>query len=163
MPQAPVQFCTLLKLEQKIKDLQYELTLIRCQFHQCFMYNFYACRSQKRKKIQLSHKYLFMLSGSANVKAVLRTLMKSTEGEIHWSIYQMITRAIGLNVVYLLILKNDSTEHVSTQEGSTLLQVKGSKVSLLCYVHAQKCVCSILSIHVNISVGVSKITHLLQF
>jgi len=45
--------------------------------HQHFTYNFYACRSQKSKKIQLSHQYLFTLSGSASVKAVRRTLMKS--------------------------------------------------------------------------------------
>jgi len=46
------------------------------QFHQHFTYNFYAHRSQKRKKIQLSHKYLFTLSGSASIKAVFWTLMK---------------------------------------------------------------------------------------
>jgi hypothetical protein len=40
------------------------------QFHQCFTCSFYACRSQKRKKIQLSHQYLFTLLGSACVKAV---------------------------------------------------------------------------------------------
>jgi hypothetical protein len=50
--------------------------VIWCQFHQHFTYNFYARRCQKRKKIQLSHKYLFTLSGSASVKAVCRTLMK---------------------------------------------------------------------------------------
>jgi hypothetical protein len=44
------------------------------------MYSFYAHRSQKRKKIQLSHKYLFTLSGSTSAKAVLRTLMKLTPG-----------------------------------------------------------------------------------
>jgi len=38
--------------------------------------NFTACRSQKRKKIQLSHQYLFTLLGSASVKAARRTLMK---------------------------------------------------------------------------------------
>ncbi len=47
----------------------------RVQFHQCFMYSFYACRSQKRKKIQSSHKYLFTLLGSTGAKAVRRTLM----------------------------------------------------------------------------------------
>jgi hypothetical protein len=46
------------------------------QFHQRFTYNFYACRSQKCRKIQLSHKYLFTLSGSVSVKAARRTLMK---------------------------------------------------------------------------------------
>jgi len=49
---------------------------LRCQFHQHFTYSFYACRSQKRKKIQLSHKYLFTLLGSESVKAERRTLMK---------------------------------------------------------------------------------------
>jgi len=50
--------------------------LIWCQFYQRFTYNFYTHRSQKLKKIQWSHKYLLMLSGSASVKAVRRTLMK---------------------------------------------------------------------------------------
>jgi hypothetical protein len=40
------------------------------------MYSFYACRYQKSKKIQLSHKYIFTLLGSASVIAVRRTLMK---------------------------------------------------------------------------------------
>jgi len=40
----------------------------------------YTCRSQKRDKIQLSHKYLFTLSGSVSVKAVRRTLMKLSPG-----------------------------------------------------------------------------------
>jgi len=40
-----------------------------------FYGQFYARRSQKRKKIQSSHQYLFMLSGSSCVKAVRRTLM----------------------------------------------------------------------------------------
>jgi len=50
----------------------------RCQFHQHFTYSFYTCRSQKHKKIQLSHHYLFTLtlSGSSSIKAVRRTLMK---------------------------------------------------------------------------------------
>jgi len=48
----------------------------RSQFHQRFMCSFYACRSQKRKKTQLSHQYLFTLLGSVQVKAVRRTLMK---------------------------------------------------------------------------------------
>jgi len=51
------------------------------QFHQRFKYNFYARRFQKRKKIQLSHKYLFTLSGSASVKAVRRALMKLSQGD----------------------------------------------------------------------------------
>jgi len=52
---------------------------IRCQFHQRFTYNFYAGRSQKRKKILLSN-YLFTLLGSMSVKAVSRTLMKLSPG-----------------------------------------------------------------------------------
>jgi len=51
---------------------------IWCQCHQRSTYSFYVCRSRKRKKIQLRHWYLFTLSGSASVKAVQRTLMKST-------------------------------------------------------------------------------------
>ncbi len=52
----------------------------RCQFHQYFNYNFYARRSQKRNKIQLSHEYLFTHLGSTSVKAVRRTLMKLSPG-----------------------------------------------------------------------------------
>ncbi len=50
------------------------------QFHQCLTRTFYARKSRKRKKVQLSHQYLFTLSGSACVKAVLRTLMKLSPG-----------------------------------------------------------------------------------
>ena len=50
------------------------------QFHQRSTYSFYARRSQKRKKIQLSHKYLFTLLGSTGAKAARRTLMKLTPG-----------------------------------------------------------------------------------
>ncbi len=52
----------------------------RWQFHQCFTHSFYARRSWKRKKIQLSHQSLFTLSGSVGVKAVCRTLMKLSPG-----------------------------------------------------------------------------------
>ncbi len=48
------------------------------RFHQCSTYSFYACRSQKRKKRQSSHQYMFTLSGSMSVEAVHRTLMKLT-------------------------------------------------------------------------------------
>jgi len=54
------------------------MVLIWAQFHQRSMYSFCACRSQKRKKIQLSHKYLFTLSGSTGAKTASRTLMKLT-------------------------------------------------------------------------------------
>ncbi len=47
----------------------------RCQFHQCSTFSFYAHRAQKSKKVQLSHQYLFMLSGSSGIKAVRRMLM----------------------------------------------------------------------------------------
>jgi hypothetical protein len=50
------------------------------QFHQCSMYSFYARSSPKRKKILLSHKYLFTLSRSTCVKAVRRKLMKLIPG-----------------------------------------------------------------------------------
>ncbi len=55
------------------------MKLLCCQFHQHFMYNFYARRSQKRKKILLSHQYLFTFTGSASVKAVRRMLMKLSQ------------------------------------------------------------------------------------
>ncbi len=42
--------------------------------------SFYARRFRKSTKIQLSHQYLFTLSGSESVKAVRRTLMKLTTG-----------------------------------------------------------------------------------
>jgi len=53
-----------------------------CKFHQHFTYSFYTRRSQKRKKIQLSHKYLYTLLGSMNIKAVRKTLMKLSPGEL---------------------------------------------------------------------------------
>jgi len=53
---------------------------IRCQFHQCFTYSFYARRSRKSKKLQLSHQYFFMLLGSACVKAARRMFMKLSPG-----------------------------------------------------------------------------------
>ncbi len=51
------------------------------------------------------------------------------------------TRVIGLNVLYLLMLNNDDAKHESTQEcvlNSNLVQVKGSRVLLLCNVHVCK-------------------------
>jgi len=56
------------------------IRVARCQFHQCFKYSFYSRRSQKCKKIQLGHKYLFTLLGSASIKAVRRMLMKLNPG-----------------------------------------------------------------------------------
>jgi len=53
----------------------------RCQFHQRSTHSFYARRSQKRKKIQLSHQYLLTLSGSASIKDRCRTLMKLSPGQ----------------------------------------------------------------------------------
>jgi len=53
----------------------------RCKFHKHFRHSFYARSiSQKCKKIQLSHQNLFMLSGSALVKAVPRMFMKFSPG-----------------------------------------------------------------------------------
>ncbi len=43
-----------------------------------FTSSFYVGRSQKHKKRQYSHQYLFALSGSAPVKAARKTLMKLT-------------------------------------------------------------------------------------
>jgi len=62
------------------------------------------------------------------------------------SIHERTTRVIGLNFIYLLMFNNDSTKHVCTRErkrvlvteGHTLVQVKGSRDSLLCNVHVCK-------------------------
>ncbi len=48
----------------------------RCQFHQRSTYSFYACRSQKRKKILMTELYSITLLGSTSVKVVRKTLMK---------------------------------------------------------------------------------------
>jgi len=53
----------------------------RGRFHQCSSYSFYARRSKKQRKIQLSHQYLFTPSGSMSVKAVRKTLMKLTPSQ----------------------------------------------------------------------------------
>ncbi len=52
---------------------------------------------------------------------------------------------IGLNVVYILMFNNVSTKHVCAREralisvgGAYPVQVKGSRVSLLCNVHVCK-------------------------
>jgi len=55
-------------------------TETRCLFHQHFSRSFYACRSRKCKKIQLSHQCLLTPSGSARVKVVRRMLMKLNRG-----------------------------------------------------------------------------------
>ncbi len=55
----------------------------RVEFHQCSTYYFYACRSQKRKKNTVSHKYLFTPSGSTSAKAVRKTLVKLTPGGLY--------------------------------------------------------------------------------
>ncbi len=52
----------------------------RAQFHQHSTYSFYACRSRKCKKLQLSHKYLFTLLGFTGAKAERKMLMKLTPG-----------------------------------------------------------------------------------
>jgi len=57
---------------------RHQVITTRCQFHQSSTHSFCACRFRKGKKTQLSHWYLFTLSGSASVKAVRRTLMKLT-------------------------------------------------------------------------------------
>jgi len=48
----------------------------RGQFHQHFKRSFYVLRSQKRKKIQSSHEYLFTLLGSVRIKAVCKMKVK---------------------------------------------------------------------------------------
>ncbi len=50
----------------------------RCQFHQHSTSSFYACRSQKRKKIPMTLLYFFTLLGSTSVKAAHKTLVKLT-------------------------------------------------------------------------------------
>ncbi len=61
-------------------DLTANTWTTRCQFHQRITYNFYAWRSQKHKKYSLVISIFFTLSGSASVKAVRKTLMKSSPG-----------------------------------------------------------------------------------
>jgi len=67
-------------VKQKKENQRKRKCLISCPFHQHSTDSFYAGRSQKSKKIQLSHQYLITLSGSASVKAVRRTLMKLSPG-----------------------------------------------------------------------------------
>jgi len=52
----------------------------RCQFHQCSMYNFYTCRSQKRKKILMTKLYFLRFGIYECKKVVLKTLVKLTQG-----------------------------------------------------------------------------------
>jgi len=59
------------------------VTVTRCQFHQRSMYSLYARRSQKRKKILTNDLTVFFpLLGSTSVKAVRRTLMKLSPGQL---------------------------------------------------------------------------------
>ncbi len=60
----------------------------KCQCHRHFTCSVYTRRSQKRKKIQLSHQYLFTLLGSAGAKAVRRTLMKLSPGCNEYRLYR---------------------------------------------------------------------------
>ncbi len=53
---------------------------IRCQFHQCSTYSFYARRSQKRKKILMTWLSFYAFGISMSAKAVRKTLMKLTPG-----------------------------------------------------------------------------------
>ncbi len=55
------------------------LTRSGVNFTNIFMLSFYACRSRKRKKTD-ELTVFFTLLGSASIKAVRRTLMKSTPG-----------------------------------------------------------------------------------
>ncbi len=54
--------------------------MTKCQFHQRFMAAFTLINHEKPKKIQISHQYLFTLSGSVGAKAVRRSLMKLSLG-----------------------------------------------------------------------------------
>ncbi len=58
--------------------LQFFFILSWAQFHQCSTYSFYACRSQKSKKILMTCLYFFTLLGSTSVKAEHKTLVKLT-------------------------------------------------------------------------------------
>ncbi len=49
---------------------RHQVITTRCQFHQSSTHSFCACRFRKGKKTQLSHWYLFTLSGSASIKDV---------------------------------------------------------------------------------------------
>jgi len=68
----------------------------RCQFHQRFTQSFYTRRSRKCKKIQLSHQYLFTLSGIARVKAVSRMLMKLSPCAFHYFVGTYLNFSIRL-------------------------------------------------------------------
>jgi hypothetical protein len=79
-PNKPNKFTSLCFIQPQLSLSCCCVTLSRGQFHQHFTYSFYARRSQKQKKIQLSHKYIFTLLGSLSIKAVRRTLMKLSPG-----------------------------------------------------------------------------------
>jgi len=70
---------------------------IWCQFHQYFTRSIYSRGSQKRKKIQLSHKDFFTLSGSMSVKAVHRTLIKIDTWFCHQSTFLPVIRRFWRN------------------------------------------------------------------
>jgi hypothetical protein len=53
------------------------------RFHQHSTYSFCARRDPESARTQSSHQYLFTLLGSTSVKAVRRTLMKSSPGRIN--------------------------------------------------------------------------------
>jgi len=59
--------------------IHFKFLFTRGQFHLHSTYSFYACGSQKRKKtVKLS--IFFTLSGSTNIKAVCKVLVKLTPG-----------------------------------------------------------------------------------
>jgi len=103
----------------------------RCQFHQRFTCSFYTRRSQKRKRIQLSHQYLFTLLGSASVKVVRRTLMKLSPG--HFSLLLETFSSVVGQTLLLASLKMISellNQRKKTLKLEQLLGLSKSKVGL---------------------------------
>jgi len=77
-----------------------------CQFHEHFTYSFYASRSWRCKNIQLSHQYLFRLSGSASVKAVRSTVMKLSPHDLVWWTYLLkLWSKLGKVILFMGIKK----------------------------------------------------------
>ncbi len=80
---------------RNIRDYGLYIDPFRSQFHLRYTYSFYACRSQKRKKIVVDNLTVFFtLLGSASVKAVHRTLMKLSPGQTKFQTTKMGRRQI---------------------------------------------------------------------
>ncbi len=70
-----------------------------CYFSQC--YNLWRLSEHPEESLRFEHQDI-------RQPGKVRT--------VDWSIYEMTTGPIVLNVVYLLMINNDSTEHVSAGE-----------------------------------------------